>query len=77
MTPRHTQPKTTRGFASIEPGKPRKVARKGGRSAHPKGAAHQLTRSIAAEEAHEPGPPPRGTSEPIDVSEPPRRGEAG
>ena len=77
MTPRHAQPKTTPGLASIEAAKPRDVPRKGGRAAHQRGAAHRFTRPTAVEEPREAGPPPRGTSEPADVPEPPRRGEAG
>lgn len=32
-----------RGFASMEPGRQREIARKGGRAAHLKGTAHEFT----------------------------------
>lgn len=33
----------SRGFASMEPGKQREIARKGGKAAHEKGTAHEFT----------------------------------
>jgi len=35
--------KERRGFASMSPDKQREIARKGGRAAHEKGAAHEWT----------------------------------
>jgi general stress protein YciG len=40
-----------RGFASMDPGKQREIASKGGKAAHEKGTAHEWT----AEEAREAG----------------------
>ena len=41
--------KEDRGFASMEPGKQREIASKGGRAAHEKGRAHQWSREEARE----------------------------
>jgi general stress protein YciG len=38
-----SKPKSTRGFASMDPAKQREIARKGGRAAHEKGTAHEFT----------------------------------
>jgi general stress protein YciG len=35
--------KSNRGFASMEPGKQREIASKGGRAAHAQGRAHEFT----------------------------------
>jgi general stress protein YciG len=40
-----------RGFASMDPGKQREIASKGGKAAHAKGTAHEFT----SEEAREAG----------------------
>jgi len=37
------KPKSTRGFASMDPAKQREIARKGGKAAHEKGTAHEFT----------------------------------
>ncbi len=41
--------KEYRGFASIDPAKQRKIASKGGRTAHQLGTAHEWTRDEASE----------------------------
>lgn len=38
-----------RGFASMDPGKQREIASKGGRAAHAKGTAHEFTPDEARE----------------------------
>jgi general stress protein YciG len=38
-----------RGFAAMDPGKQREIARKGGKAAQRKGKAHKWTREEAAE----------------------------
>lgn len=43
--------KSRRGFASMDPGRRRQIASKGGRAAHAKGTAHEFT----SEEAREAG----------------------
>lgn len=37
------RPKSNRGFASMDPGKQRDIASKGGRAAHAQGRAHEFT----------------------------------
>jgi general stress protein YciG len=37
------RPKSNRGFASMDPGKQREIASKGGRAAHAQGRAHEFT----------------------------------
>lgn len=37
------KPKSTRGFASMDPEKQREIARQGGRAAHASGNAHRYT----------------------------------
>ena len=37
------RPKSNRGFASMDPGKQKEIASKGGRAAHAQGRAHEFT----------------------------------
>ena len=46
-----TSTKSRRGFASMDPGRQREIASKGGRAAHEKGTAHEWS----GEEAKEAG----------------------
>ena len=44
---RHETPKTTRGFASMDPERQRQIASQGGRAAHELGVAHEWTKTEA------------------------------
>ncbi len=55
--PARQEPKSNRGFASMDPSKQREIASKGGRAAHEKGTAHQFS----ANEAREAGKKGGGT----------------
>jgi general stress protein YciG len=51
--------KQDRGFASMDPEKQRRIASKGGKSAHAKGRAHQWTVEEAREAGRKGGSVPR------------------
>lgn len=47
-SPENPRPRSRRGFASMDPEVRRELARKGGKTAHARGCAHEWTREEAA-----------------------------
>lgn len=53
-----SQPRSNRGFASMDPARQREIASKGGKAAHQKGTAHEFNSEearAAGQRAHEKG----------------------